>query len=259
MWRAVDLRFPPAFFAFLAISACLFCAVGCNNTCVSGVLNSPSGSNVNVAVGSPPPSCPLSTANGIVHIEIDAPAGANSVLGSERPHFTHLFITLAGVDVHPSALADDNSPDWKPIAAELQEHPRQVDLLADAQTSNSTAPFPDAILPAGLYGQMRMRLAVAPANGQFWETNHCGGQTLHCAITSDGRVLPLRFLESAPNIRIRPDNTDGQRLYVPPGSSTALKIEFDANRSFLLPLGDSFLVAPVFHLNVQRPDRAHEF
>ncbi len=257
MGRAVYLRLPRALCSFLPLTACVLCATGCHNTCVSGVLNSPGGSTVNVAVGNPP-SCAFSTANGIVHLEISAPAGANSVSGSERPHFTHLFVTLAGVDMHSSALADDGSPDWKPIAAELQEHPRQVDLLADPHKENSPTQFTDSVLPAGLYGQVRLRLAFGPGNGRFGGTNHCEGQKLHCAVTSDGRVLTLQFLESTPGIRVRPENTDGQRLYVSPDAATTLMIEFDADRSFLLPLGDSVLLGPVFHVNVRRSSSVPE-
>lgn len=258
MGRVTNLRFPLTFPVFLCLASGLFSGAGCNNTCGSFTFNGTS-STGNVTVASPPPTCKLNGTTGIVSFAVGAKSEAKPAMGSTRAHITHLFVTLAGVDMHPSALAEDAAPGWEPIAAQLQQHPIQVDLLADAQESNSFAPFPDAILPAGLYGQMRLRLAIPPASGQLLEPNHCGDKTLHCAVTSDGRVLPLRFLESATNIRIHPDNTDGQRLYVPPDGSTALRIELDADRSFLLPLGDSFLVAPVFRLNIQRPDGTHEF
>src|SRR5262249_13823841 len=150
------------------------------------------------------------------------------------------------------------SPDWKPIAPELQEHPRQVDLLANPQRRKLGGQFADAVLPAGMYGQMRLRLAVAPANEQLGGTNRCRGQTLHCGVTADGRGLALQFLKSTPSILVRPANSAGLQLYVPPGGSAALTIELDADRSFLLPLGESVLFGPAFHVNVQRNSSAPE-
>lgn len=244
------LRLPILLWRLPILASCLLFVAGCNNTCGSFSFNGTSSSG-NVTVSSQPPSCTLNGATGIVSMAIGSKAETKPTPGSMRAPLGHLFVTLAGVDVHPSAIAEDNSPGWQPLAAQFQEHPAQVDLLADTRAMNSSSAFPDAVMPAGLYGQMRLRLAVPPANGQFPGANLCGGQTLHCAVTSDGRVLPLRFLESATNIRIRPENINGQRLYVPPNSATALTIELDLERSFFLPLGDSFLFAPVFHVIVQ--------
>src|SRR5215467_4920625 len=96
------------------LTAGLLCAVGCNNTCITGTLNAPSGSTVAVKTGSSPPSCTLSTANGIVHLEIGAAPGGSSVPGvtafaMERPFVAHLFVALAGVDAHSNPLAGDDT------------------------------------------------------------------------------------------------------------------------------------------------------
>src|SRR5262249_58089869 len=89
------------------LTAGLLCAAGCTNTCITGTLNAPSGSTVAVKTGSSPPSCTLSTANGIVHLEIGAaPASSTgpgiTAFAMERPFVAHLFVTLAGVDGHSS-------------------------------------------------------------------------------------------------------------------------------------------------------------
>lgn len=251
MGCVIYLRLSPAFFVFLVLGGCVFSSAGCNDTCVSFTSNGSGGSG-GVVVSNPPPSCKLNGASGIVSMTIGGKTEAKSTPGSTRAPIKHLFVTLDGVDMHPSALAEDATPGWQPLAAQLQERPIQVDLVADARTTNSSPAFPDSVLPAGLYGQVRLRLTVPPANGRFRETNHCGDQALHCAVTSDGRALHLRFLESATSIRIRSENIDGQRLYVAPDGTTALTIELDPDRSFLLPLGDSFLLGPVFHVSVQR-------
>jgi hypothetical protein len=234
------------------LTACLLCAAACNNTCVSGTLNAPGGSTVNVKVASPPPSCPLTTANGIVHLEIGAAPGATSTPGITGPHMAHLFVTLAGVDVHSSPLASDETPGWLPLASELQAHPFQVDLLEDANANASAAPFPDAVLPAGAYRQIRLRFASLPL-GQFaLETNHCDAGAPHCAVLSDGRVQALALPPSRPDLRILLESTPSRELYVPPDGAVTLAIELDRDRSWTWPAGDALLFAPVFRLSVRQ-------
>src|SRR5262249_12181901 len=145
-------------------------------------------------------SCTLSTANGIVHLEIGAaPASSTgpgiTAFAMERPFVAHLFVTLAGVDVHSSPLAGDDTPGWLPLANQLQAHPLQIDLLAEPHANASSAAFPDAILPTGAYRQIRLRLSGLPPAGtpsasmpysdSALETNRCGAAVPHCAAMSD--------------------------------------------------------------------------
>ena len=160
--------------------------------------------------------------------------------------------------MHSSPLAVDDSPGWLPLATQLQEHPLQIDLLADSHANVSSAPFPDAVLPTGAYRQIRLRLASMPPKESTFEANPCGTGTPHCAVASDGRVRPLAFPPSRPDLRIVLDGTPGHELYVPPDGAVALVIELDRDRSFLWPSGDSLLLAPVFHLSVQRPPNISE-
>lgn len=240
--------------ALLLLSFPLLGTAGCN-TCVSGILNGPGGSTINVKAGDPPPSCKLSTANGMVQLEIGAASGATSTPGTIAlplgPRVTHLFVTVAGVDAHSSPLAVDNTPGWQPLAASLQQHPLQVDLLADPHDNASSAPFPNASLPTGTYRQIRLRLASSLTGEPAPEASRCGTGTPHCAVMSDGRVTPLAFPGSRPNLRIVLDGGPGHELYVPPDGAVALVIELDRDRSFLWPSGDSFLLAPAFHLRIQ--------
>ncbi|HLZ90306.1 MAG TPA: hypothetical protein VKQ28_01225 [Candidatus Acidoferrum sp.] len=142
--------------ALLLLSSCVLGATGCNNTCVSGTLNGPGGSTVSVKTGDPPPSCSLSTASGMVHLEIGAASGTTSspfVIAPLRPRVTHLFVTISGVDAHSSPLAVDDTPGWQPLAAALPQHPVQLDLLGDPDENAASVPFTDASLPAGAYRQ----------------------------------------------------------------------------------------------------------
>jgi uncharacterized protein DUF4382 len=245
-------RLSQAWSTLFPLTTCLLCAAACNNTCVSGTLNAPGGSTVNVKVASPPPSCTLTTANGIVHLEIGAAPGATSAPGITGPHMTHLFVTLAGVDVHSSPLASDETPGWLPLASELQGHPLQVDLLEDAHANASSAPFPDAVLPAGAYRQIRLRFAGLPQGPAGLEANPCGAGAPHCAVLSDGRVQPLALPPSRPDLRIVLEGVPGHGLYVPPDGAVTLVLELDRDRSWVWRAGDALLFAPVFRLSVRQ-------
>jgi len=182
-----------------------------------------------------------------------------------RPYVTHLMVTLAGIDAHTSPLATDDTPGWQPLASQLQAHPVQLDLLADAHANASSARFPDAVLPTGAYRQIRLRLASQPPANLVptslpWvepesvhETNPCGAGVPHCAVMSDGRVWPVALPPSRPDWRITLESAPGRQLYVPPDATVALVIELDRDRTWVWPSGESMLFAPVFRVNVHQP------
>jgi len=264
-WLAYH-RFSRVSFPLLFLPAYMLLVAGCNNTCITGTLNAPSGSTVAISTGSSPPSCTLSTANGIVQMQIGAPSGSASAPGGSgsllnHPYVTHLFVTLAGIDAHNSPLATDDTPGWQKLAPQLQAHPVQVDLLADPHS----AAFPDAVLPTGAYRQIRLRLASQPPASLVptslpWvepesalETNRCNAGVPHCAVMSDARVWPIALPPSRPDWRITLENAPGRELYVPPDATVALVIELDRDRTWVWPSGESMLFAPVFRVNVHQP------
>ena len=238
---------------FLPLSTCLFFTAGCHNTCFSGIL-APGGSTVIVKVSDPAPSCMLTMANGTVRMEIGAASLAASV-PTVSPHLVHLFVTVSAVDLHSSELASDDSPGWLPLA-HLQGHPLQVDLLADPHVN--AAAVPDAILPAGVYRVVRLRLASTPLDEGTLETNPCGKDAPHCAVMSDGFVRPLAFATSRSDLRFVPESASGRSLYVPPEGVAVLTIQLDPGRSLLLASGDSLVLAPVFRVTIESPTSAPE-
>ena len=254
MGRPSHLRFPQGSFAFLLLNACLLWVPGCGNTCVSGTING--GTTINVQTSNPPPSCSLNTAAGIVHMEIGAAPGAmaTSAPSIAAPHIAHLFVSVAAVDIHSSAIAADDAAGWQPVA-NLQAHPLQVDLLVDAHANSLAAPFPDVLVPGGLYRQIRLRLASASEQESAAGTNRCG-VLFQCAVMSDGRVRPVAFPSSRPELRIVLDGTSGRPLYVPPDGGVALRIELDRDRSWVWSSawlsGDSLLLHPVFRLTIEQ-------
>lgn len=252
MGPAAYLRLSSASSSFVWLIACLLCAAGCHNTCISGTLNSPA-STVSVTISNPPPSCSLSTANGAVRLEIGAASAVPSAPGATGQRIAHLFVTLEGVDVHSGALAAGDSPGWQPLASQLLARPLQVDLLADPHASPSSAPLSETVLPAGVYRQIRLRLATPPLAEPALETNRCGAGALHCAVMSDGRAWPVALVSPRPDLSIVLESTTRHGLYVPPDGVVTLRIELDRDRTFLWPAGDSLLLTPVFHLSVEPP------
>jgi Domain of unknown function (DUF4382) len=247
-----------AVFPLLPLTACLLSLIGCNNACLSGTLNGPNGSTVNIKAASPPPSCGINTANGILHLEVSAAPGASYASSGMGPHIIHLLVTLAEADVHSSPLAGDDTPGWQPLAQQLQGHPFQLDLLATPGPNGSSQQIPDSVLPAGIYRQIRLRFAGLPPAGLPFEesipgANRCGRGSPHCAVMSDGRVWPLVFPASRPALRIMLENASERELYVPPDDSVTLVIELDPVRSYLWSSRDSLFFAPVFRLSVRQP------
>src|SRR5579862_6828357 len=117
----------------LLCGACLllcFVLIGCGDTCfvITGIFpNTTSTTN--------PLTCNLGAGNGTVTV------GINSVRPSSvapmSPNLEHVFITLRGIEAHPSALADEDSPDWQELAPELASEPVQIDLMAATDSSAS--------------------------------------------------------------------------------------------------------------------------
>lgn len=194
----------------------------------------------------------LSAANGAIHLQIGAAREPTSASAIINPQIMHLFVTLAGVDAHPSSLARDDDPEWQPLATLLQAHPLQIDLLADPHAGGSSALFPQAVLPAGVYRQIRLRLENKLPGESFLEGNRCSAGALHCAVMSDGRIQPVSFSSvrgTSPDfVGVLP----GHDLYIPPDGAVTLTIEFDADHSWLWFSGDFLFLTPVFHLSVQQ-------
>jgi hypothetical protein len=252
MGRQTYRQFSQVAFTVFSLAVLLPWASGCNSTCVSGTLNPASGSTVDVKASSPPPSCKLSTANGIVHMEIGATPASTFAPGSTGMQVAHLFVSIAGIDVHSSPWAVDDTPGWHPLAGQMQAHPIQIDLLANLGVDATSEPFPDAVLPSGAYRQIRLRLSTPPPEESALVANLCGTGAVHCAVAPDGRVWPVAFPPSRRNVQIVLEGTPGRELYVPPDSTVGLVIELDRDRSFLWPSGGSMLFAPVFRVRVHQ-------
>jgi len=234
-----------AFSPDLLSAALLFCltATGCNNTCVSFTSNPPTGTLV-INVNDTKSSCTLSRVNGIVHLRVGASAAPST--GSGPSSIQHIFVSLRGIEAHPSTIADEDSPDWQGLAPKLAQQPVQADLMA---RPDSCAPslFGEVAVPAGTYRQVRLRLlpnqpaTSEPVPGE----NACGSVGFNCIVTTDGSIRPLALDGAAPELRIASERIAGGFFLVLPDVGMDLIIEFNTYSSLALPAGDSVRLVPV--------------
>jgi len=198
---------------------------GCNNTCFILTSNPPTGT-INVKASDPKPTCMLTKANGAVRVLTRTASPCESCSSSTR--IAHLFVSLRGIEVHPSANADDASPDWLELMQQLPDQPRRFDFISVA---NRGAPLPlreVAIIPADAYRQLRLRFAPDQRTSKDFgpEELACGGTGFNCVVLEDGRIYPL-FHGAPPVLRIKSASLAGGFLLIPPDSNSNLVIEIN--------------------------------
>ncbi len=225
-------------------------ATGCNNVCVTGISNPPTGTlivNVNSS------GCKLSRANGTVRLQLSAssiPSG-----GSRLPTVQHVFVSLRGIEAHPSSIADDGSPDWQELAPKLAKQPVQVDLVAPAADACSSNLFGEATVLPDTYSQIRLSLVPnQPAPSELLpEENACGSVGFNCVVTADASVRPLVLDGGAPELRIASEHIAGGFFRVLPDTNTDLAIEFNLYASLTSPAGEAVRLNPALTVDVGTP------
>jgi hypothetical protein len=183
-------------------------------------------------------------------------------------------VTLRGVEAHPSAVAGEDSPGWQELAPQLGQQPVQVDLMASQAASQGSGLRGEAVVPAGIYRQLRLRLlpnqpaandppagrssprqaAAIPTAGAdpAPTTNACGSAGWNCIVTADGRVRPLAFEGASPELRIAAERITGGSFLVLPDVVTHLDIRFDPYHSSAAPVGDALRLFPALTVQAER-------
>jgi Domain of unknown function (DUF4382) len=211
-------------FLLLAVSVFGISLTGCNNTCFIFTSNPPTGT-INIKAGEPRPACKLTTANGAVRVLTHTVSTCNSCSTSSR--IAHIFVSLRGIEVHPSAIADDASPDWQELMVpEFATHPLQVDLISGAADRGAGKPLGEMTeVPAGVYQQVRLRFVAnqLATSHQLLEKNACGSAGFNCVVMADGHILPLLLDGDSPELRVTADRRTS--LLIPPDADTDLVIE----------------------------------
>ena len=217
--------------------------VGCNNTCVSFTSNPPTGT-LTIVVSDAKPSCTFTTAKGTVLVQIGTSPIPSPTLGPSSAQ--HIFISVRGIEAHPSTVADEDSPEWQQLVPRLARQPVQVDLMGRPDPC-AEGSLGRSDLPAGVYRQIRLRLVPnEPATGDpVPEVNACGSAGFNCIVRADGRIQPLVLGAATPQLRIATERITGGFVHILPDVSTHLSIEFNASLSSLLAVGDVVQLVPV--------------
>jgi hypothetical protein len=217
---------------------------GCNDTCFIFTSNPPTGT-INVKAGDPKPTCMLTKANGAVRVLTRTLSPCESCSPSTR--IAHLFVSLRGIEVHPSAIADDASPDWQELMQQLPGQPPRFDLISVASRG---APLPlgeVATIPADAYRQVRLRFAPdqRTSNDFGLEEIACGGTAFNCVVLEDGRTYPLLFHGDPPVLRITSASLAGGFLLITPDSNSNLVIEINIAWTLPSSVGEGRRLLPV--------------
>jgi hypothetical protein len=235
------------FFAIL-----LFCLslVGCGNYCFVFVSN-PGGS---VSTSSNTPSCQLNTSTGTVSLRITASPTPDAQATPTPSTIQHIFVTLRGIEATPSAIPNDDSPDWRELAPQLATQPQQLDLLAlcaDSCDQNQKT-FADVAVPADAYRQIRLRLSPnqPSTDDPLPEENACRSVGFNCVVTAEGEILPL-VLDRQSQFQISSGQISGGFFQVVPDAAINLKIEFNPQSSLFFPAQEAVRLLPAFTVELQ--------
>jgi hypothetical protein len=226
----------------LVLFATLFCLafMGCENFCVSGVINP--GGGIVAGTGT---SCPAPKQTGNVMLQLNS--SFTPAASSWPSDVQHIFVSLRGIDALPTHPVGDDSPAWQELAPDLVTQPTQVDLMARAADSCGPSAFPDAVIEAGVYSQVRLRLVPnqPEASEPVPVENACGRIGFNCIVAANGAMRPLAS-DNPTELRIPPEGIAGGFFRVLPDDHIRLAIEFEPRASFLLPAGDATRLLPTF-------------
>jgi hypothetical protein len=211
---------------FLVVLVFAVWLASCNGTCFTFTSNPPTGT-ITVKASDPNPTCKVATVNGAVRIQMGADPACSSCAASSQ--IQHIFVTLRGIEIHPSTTTDDDSPDWQELLpSELSKYPLQVELVGGAAGQGAREPLREIVaIPAGIYRQVRLRFAPSELrmDDRVPEKNACGNGVFNCVVTAGDRIQPLKLGGDSPEVRITSDRIEGGSLFIPPDTDTDLAIE----------------------------------
>jgi hypothetical protein len=189
---------------FLICAVLLVIPVGCGNTCFAGFFNSNNNSNSStVLVGGVSPSC--SPPRATIAVKTVAHLAPACIGCSASRQVTHLHLLLSGLELHPAAVADENSPEWQELAPDWALHPQWVDLVENPASNDAAlSPFLTSQISVGTYYQLRLHVAQPSSQRveQLHAESHCSSVEASCVVTADGSFHSLQMLEGHPYLRV---------------------------------------------------------
>lgn len=216
--------------AIAVISTALLSA-SCGDTCFSGFFNP--GGRITVTSGAS--ACTLPKTNGAVSTAIIKSGSCQTCTPSARVE--HVYVTLRSVQLHPSAIAEQNSRDWVEIAPQLADKPRQMDLIGSSEPEVLAE---NAMIPAGSYRQVRLEFLPDPptVGWHFLGVRECGATRQNCIVMGDGGVDPVHWPGDVPELLITGQNMEGGALLVLPDTTTELRISLEPQQAFYSYTGE---------------------
>jgi Domain of unknown function (DUF4382) len=204
------LSHPLSFVKSILIRRGMFCTcvillmytAGCGNTCFVGIVNPPN-NGVLVAGGSAASTCSLNQTMAVVKITADLVPMCTNCAATQQ--IAHVHLAVSGIELHPGAVADENSPEWQELAPDLAQQPRSIDLAANSTSRDLEAALNvTGKISEGTYYQLRIRLAeVSSLNAeQLSATKFCGSMRGACVVNAAGAVHPLQTLDDLAFLRV---------------------------------------------------------
>lgn len=175
---------------------------GCNNSCFVGVINPPNNS-LTVSIGNPPPVCSLAQPKAAVKVVAHL-AQACAFCSASR-QVTHVHLLLSGMELHPGAVAEEDSSEWQELAPDWARQPQWVDLGEHLSSSGVAIPLNETEqVSAGTYYQLRLRLAHPPLqdSGLPRAASRCSSFDSSCIVTADGSFYQLQSLDGHPYLQV---------------------------------------------------------
>ena len=219
---------------------------GCNNTCFSFTSNPPNSTTV-VKVGDPNATCPLTTTNGAVRVQLQVNEPICSSCAGVG-EVQQIQLRIRGIEVQPSPIGEDNSADWQQLLpAFIGEQPLQVHLVRGSDGWGTGRPLGEPMtIPAGVYRHIRVRLVPNPpaSASLLSEKKECGDLLFNCVVSADGRAQPLLFDLGSSELRIPPERIEGGSLFILPGTDSDLVIELKPTWAWVSTAGEGVSLLP---------------
>jgi Domain of unknown function (DUF4382) len=194
----------------------------CGDWCFSGVINNPNGVIFTSKNASPPPTCPAQTILTTMNVAIAKSQPCKDCSPAVRAE--HIFVTLAGIQLHSASTDSSSSPEWIDLAPQLGTQPREIDLLGD---SAPLVLVKNAQVAAGTYREVRLQFApnVDAASGDARATEtFCGRNRTNCMLMANGSNEQLYFAEEPPEVVVPLQMNGSNSLAVVPGARLDLQL-----------------------------------
>ena len=160
--------------------------------------------------------------------------------------YAHVYVTITDVQVNVNASAGDNDSGWTDLTPGLSSHPKQIDLLGQADTQCFLASLGDTQqLQPGKYQQIRLILADNSTN---LSNNMCGSSPNCVVLAADNSVHELLLSsESKTGLKIPSGQIASGGFNVGTGQTKDLDIDFDTCSSIVVEGNGQYRLKPVLH------------